>query len=513
MAYITKQTPYGTYEVFKDGERVATTTKDLADRYASQAPVESPEAMAERVARQGEPGFDVYGNPVAGGAPASSIVDRYKTDRANIADTYDDVAKPDQAAILEQSRQRAQAAINAINTKFATIEAQDREVADLMNRERRAANVLSGLSGSRTGSVRTIETAKEGAGIIARTAAQKEAEIASILSDAEARGTEEFLNERNAYISQQKDKLQAEQGLDEKIKTQAQSEIQRLAANNPDFNEWKTKNPGLLNQYMKELGLTEDGLKDLFLSQIPKDKLLSEKGEILTLADGRTVSRFWYTGPDGKPKYQDVEIPKTESTTGKKIKSTRLTDEGVQILYEDGTYEFKGGGPAGVGGGGTKRFTQTQLNDGAANASVDYDTFLSYNDDTKNVFINGDIKGTKKILSDALEGGESVDDVLKTLSDLNLPQAAEDYFKKYIDSVKGDFAPLTPEQQKETFSSTLSDLKTQGYNRDEAYDAVINELTDGGKTTIPEEWEKTIKDSLAEVYGRTIWQKIWPGGR
>jgi hypothetical protein len=83
---------------------------------------------------------------------------------------------------------------------------------------------------------------------------------------------------------------------------------------------------------MDELDTDETGLKAYFV-QANKDKLVSDKAEVIRLKDGRTVSRFYYQKPDGTMTYTDLDTPNQQ----KEIKQTYSTDDGVVVIYDDGT--------------------------------------------------------------------------------------------------------------------------------------------------------------------------------
>lgn len=87
-----------------------------------------------------------------------------------------------------------------------------------------------------------------------------------------------------------------------------------------------------------------------------------------------------------------------------------------------------------TGGAGVGTFTATQSNTGAANAGVPLATFDAYDPDTKNTFINGDIKGTKKSIDDAFTSGKSLDDINQGVVDLGLTPTVTAYFQAYAQS-------------------------------------------------------------------------------
>lgn len=72
----------------------------------------------------------------------------------------------------------------------------------------------------------------------------------------------------------------------------------------------------------------------------------------------------------------------------------------------------------------------------------------------------------------------------------------------------------TPEKLKASMVEASKKLKESGYDRKEAK-AYIEKKAKGKDSTIelPKVYKTAIEDALTEVYGRTLWQKIIPGGR
>jgi len=169
---------------------------------------------------------------------------------------------------------------------------------------------------------------------------------------------------------------------------------------------------------------------------------------------------------------------------------------------------------SGTGTAADLKFSDTQIANGAAAAGVPLETFTSYDKDTQNFFINGDLSGAKKSIDTAFtDEGASLEAVQTEIKGMGLPAAGQQYLLQYAEQAASANKPLTPEETTQTLVSSLNDLKTSGYSRAEASDAVTNTLTDGGKTTLPKSLKNSIEDALVNVYGQTFWQKWIPGGR
>lgn len=166
------------------------------------------------------------------------------------------------------------------------------------------------------------------------------------------------------------------------------------------------------------------------------------------------------------------------------------------------------------GSSGNGNFTNTQINSGAALAGIGIDVFKGFDANTKNFFINGDINGTKKTIDDAFtKEGASLDEVNAEINGMGLPAAGAKYLTDYAASIAKKNAAPTPQETTQTLVTSLKDLQTSGYTRNEAYDAVVSELTDAGKTKLAKTMESSIQDALVTVFGRTFWQRLVPGGR
>lgn len=355
-----------TYQAASDKGELLSTTFEAADdaeagRIASTQPGAGRSSGAIRYTapitsgKGGAGGTGLDEGKGGGGNTNLGLTDRYGNERKRIEATFGVLDEPNEKKLRAQYLARAQGAINAVNTKYAEIEASDRSQVELMNREQRASNMMSGLSGASVGSQRTIDTAADGKKLQDRTAAQKAAEVQAILENAETRSMEEFKREREAYLGQQKNRFDAEQSLFSRISETAKSEIKKLAGST-DYEDLKKTNPKLLAQYMEELDTDENGLKAIFLAG-KEGKLMSDTPKIL----GNKA--IWFEqGADGKIKEISIDLPEGS----KEIESSRITDKGVQVLYTDGTYKI-------IGGVGSFKSGDTDSPDSPSTAGLSYE--------------------------------------------------------------------------------------------------------------------------------------------
>lgn len=184
-------------------------------------------------------------------------------------------------------------------------------------------------------------------------------------------------------------------------------------------------------------------------------------------------------------------------------------DTGDIVWTAKGTSRALGGGS-----GSGYMFTNSQLNKGAANAGKTLQEFQQMDGDSQNLFINGDVKGTKKTIDDELTSGTSPDEVISAIGEMALPPDAEQYFIDYANGNAEDSLPPTIEETQSTFEDTLRSLQRSGYKRSEAYDAVLNELTDNGKSSLPSAQKNALRAAQDSIFGSLMSQDInvWGGG-
>lgn len=173
-----------------------------------------------------------------------------------------------------------------------------------------------------------------------------------------------------------------------------------------------------------------------------------------------------------------------------------------------------------TGGSGSAAFSKTQVAKGAAAAGMTLDEFKLLDEDTQNFYINS-FGDAQSMVEEAFDGGSTLEEVKQAIAEAGLPQAGIDSLNTYADQLWNEnYRELTPEEEYTDIVNALTGYRDDGYSRDEAFDAELTFQTtdDKGKDLgLPsgrkKEIEKNIKDALVDVYGRTFWQKIIPGGR
>jgi len=148
--------------------------------------------------------------------------------------------------------------------------------------------------------------------------------------------------------------------------------------------------------------------------------------------------------------------------------------------------------------------------------------------DYKNWQLAGGLKGTGQSYGDWLDrksGGEEItyEQAEQFVSDN--PDASEEELKSellrrglpagqasaIIAAREGSIT--SPEKTASQMVDTVKKLKDTGFSRSEAEDYIISEAKGTDDKELPDYYIDAIKDALVEVYGRTLWQKVMPGGR
>jgi len=281
-----------------------------------------------------------------GAAPAPkepTLADRYATDREAIdSNPAYNVEKPKYGNIREQYRQEAQGSVDAIRSTFDKYIAEDTEAKRKLESKAYLSTLASGLTASPTGAGQTTAAAEKGEEKVRATIAERDTKIQEVLSAADLRASNEFNSRRTEYIESATDRAAAEETLRQRINDTALGELELLASSG-SYDEISKGSPARMEQYMKETGLDETGLRAYFLSK-KKSNLINEKPEII----GNKAVWFSQDPATGKISKETVDLP----DVGKEIEDSRITDAGIQVLYKDGTYEVLGGSVGGGGGGG-----------------------------------------------------------------------------------------------------------------------------------------------------------------
>lgn len=141
--------------------------------------------------------------------------------------------------------------------------------------------------------------------------------------------------------------------------------------------------------------------------------------------------------------------PKSDilSTTTREDNDKKYAD--VITRNSDGSLSTQSiylGGSRSTSSGSSPKFTSTQSNSGAVNAGVSQETFSSYDNDTKNYFINTSQESLKKNINstivEPLENGSKTSEEIKTqINDSTLMPGVKNYLKGKVDELSKTVKP------------------------------------------------------------------------
>lgn len=180
----------------------------------------------------------------------------------------------------EQQKQRAfaQSAVNAVRDRFDSILKSDEEAKTKLANKAYLGSLLGGRGGSPSGATEEYNASQKGQDRINEDLKARDNEINTIISNADARGSVEFEEKRKQYLADQKDAATKEKELSGTMKTTAQGEISTLSKHGVTYDDFVSKyGEARARQYMKDLGVDENGLRIQFMKDKPDATKVFEK--------------------------------------------------------------------------------------------------------------------------------------------------------------------------------------------------------------------------------------------
>lgn len=269
----------------------------------------------------------------------TGLVDRYAKEKTAInTNPALNIPEPSYDQIRASRRAQAQGLIDVIKNQFDKYIQEDTEAKNRLESKTYLSGLARGMSGSISGASEVHKAAVTGNKKIEQDRADMETAIAKAIADSDLRASQEFETRRKEWLAASADKLAEEQKLNGNIKLNAEAELGTYAKT-MTYDEWaKRVGQGKVDQYMKETGMDEEGLRNTFLKGA-KDNLVDTNGT--KLSDGSVVFLKKIYDNNGNI-IGTKEVGRIKGSNGKTIKESRITDNGVQILYTDGSYEERG---------------------------------------------------------------------------------------------------------------------------------------------------------------------------
>lgn len=201
--------------------------------------------------------------------------------------------KPDLETIRQDKAKQARILTDAIRSQYDRVFAGQKET-NISNEARtRALNVNSGLAGSDFSTAAAVETEKKGKQAMDLIAAERDTKINAILADVENRASEQYQTQREQYMKDLEGDLTRQKALLEEDRTKAKEQIDAFVKGGYSYSSIKEKEPKVLEQLKKELGVSDLQMETLF-TKSGAEKYLNaiklDNGKVLMIKQG----------PDGK---------------------------------------------------------------------------------------------------------------------------------------------------------------------------------------------------------------------
>ncbi len=204
----------------------------------------------------------------------------------------------DENSIREQTRQRMQTQIDAINANYANLISREQVAGEDRSGQTRAINARSGLMGSDFGAAQQEKTTQLNQQQVKALQDEQTLKLQSVLTNIEDRASAEIQAKKNEALQ----KYQMDMGQYEKAQEAARSDLKTLAAAGVDLGKL---NPAQKAALLKQSGYDESFGELVYNAMKPKPKQIDYKFE--KLADGKGM--FYGVDPEtGELKRVDVSI-------------------------------------------------------------------------------------------------------------------------------------------------------------------------------------------------------------
>lgn len=269
--------------------------------------------------------------------------------------------KEQEQSIRDTETARMKAAIDAITSSYL----QERKAAEVTARGRlgrgRAISAATGVIGSPMGEASEEEIGQLNKEEMQAIEDKKNVAIGAIMTKTEDRARE-IIRQRQEDAGKNAEKYISYLG---GVATQAKEDLTNIAKAGSDYDTLAKTDATGLQKLLEQSGMTEAGARALFIANAPQGTYINkDKPEIV---GGKAVFFKQTRDPvTGKMIITSENVDLPEGAAKKKIKSTVSRDDGIYVLYEDGTFDKVGAKSAALvkaeadargGGGGEQLYS------------------------------------------------------------------------------------------------------------------------------------------------------------
>ncbi|MFA5937542.1 MAG: hypothetical protein WC822_06730, partial [Candidatus Paceibacterota bacterium] len=237
---------------------------------------------------------------------------------------------PSKETIFEQKQKQANALIDVIRQQFNEVIAGEQEAGAGRAARVRALNISSGLAGSDFASAAAEEDVQATEEIINTKKAERDAKIASVLSDVPSQADEAYAKAAEQYRTNAEAGITAIKNFRDSARTRATESLGAIAAAGGTFDDVQAS-PNyqkLLDAY----GGDENAVKGSFINSIPK------KNQLGSTTVGNKYLTFYYDPVTGNKSSVSFDLPQSLGPS----ESVQQVFANGQVAIKTTTYDTNG---------------------------------------------------------------------------------------------------------------------------------------------------------------------------
>lgn len=276
--------------------------------------------------------------------PASVTAERERLNaqRTQVNQDLNETPEARNQRIKDETRTNMQTRIDAINNFYTTERAVKEKQGKEGENRTRALNLNAGLGGSPFASAAATKAEEVSADLLKNVDAERGLKLQEVYGLIDTNAEERIKAEQDRIAGDQEAYLSS---LD-KFQSRAQEALKSLGASGTTWEDFTTYEPDRADQLAKDSGLSEDEIKAMLVANRPKEEFVSSTPEIVTGQDGQRKAIYFLRSIDPKTnqyKIRQEEVALPASAADKKVKDVRTTDNGLYVIYDDGSWQHIGG--------------------------------------------------------------------------------------------------------------------------------------------------------------------------